>query len=52
MSYTFLILAVSAQIFDPIAELIIPIRIPSKDAKAVTEIHPLTTEAILRKYPI
>ena len=41
----FLTLAVTAQIFNPIADLIIPIEIPSKEAKAKIEIHPLTAEA-------
>ena len=37
----FLIPAVIAQILNPIAELIIPIGIPSKKAKAGIEIHPV-----------
>ena len=44
--YTF---AVIAQIFNPISELAIPIGIPSKDAKAEIEIHPVTAEAKIRK---
>ena len=46
----FLIPAVFAQIFDPIAELVIPIEIPSKEAKAEIEIHPVTVEAKIRKF--
>ena len=38
----FLILVVIAQIFSPIAELVVPIRISSKEAKAEIEIHPVT----------
>ena len=45
----FLILAVTAQNFNPISELVIPIRIPSKDAKAEIEINPVTVEAKIRK---
>ena len=36
----FVIPAVIAQIFNPIAELVIPIGIPSKEGKAEIEIHP------------
>ena len=50
----FLILAVTAQNFNPISELVIPSvpripRIPSEDAKAEIEIHPVTVEAKIRK---
>ena len=41
----FLIPAVIPQIINPIAELIIPIGIPSKEAKAETEIYPVVVEA-------
>ena len=37
----FLILAVIAQIFNPIAELVITVGIPCKEAKAETETHPV-----------
>ena len=37
----FLIPAVIAQTFNPIAELLIPIGIPIKEAKAEIEIHPV-----------
>ena len=45
----FLIPAFIAQIFNPIAELVIPIGIPSKEAKAETEIHPAIAEIKIRK---
>ena len=41
----FLIPAVIAQLFNPIAELVIPIRIPIKEAEAEIEIHPVIVEA-------
>ena len=41
---------IPAQIFNPIAELTILTEVPSKEAKAKTEIHPVTTEAKRRKY--
>ena len=41
----FLIPAAIAQIFNPITELVIPIGIPSKEAKAEIEIHPVIAEA-------
>ena len=37
--------AAIAQIFNPIAELLIPIGIPSKEAKAEIEIHLVIVEA-------
>ena len=37
----FLIPAVITQIFNPIAELVIPIGIPTKEAKAEIEMHPV-----------
>ena len=45
----FLIPAVIAQIFNLIAELVIPIGIPIKEAKAENEIHPVIVEAKIRK---
>ena len=45
----FLIPATIAHILNPIAELVIPIEIPSKEAKAEIEIHPLIVEAKIRK---
>ena len=41
----FLISAAIAQIFDLIAELVIPTEISSKEAKADIEIHPVIVEA-------
>ena len=40
----FLIPAVITQTFNPIAELVIPIEIPTKEAKAEMEMHPLAVE--------
>ena len=47
-----LIPAAIAQILNPIAELVIPIGIPTKEAKAEMETHPVIIEAKVRKYPI
>ena len=46
----FLIPAAIAQIFHPIAELVIPIGLSSKEAKAEIQIHPVIAEAKTRKY--
>ena len=40
----FFIPAVVTQIFNPIAELVIPIGIPTKEAKAEMETHPVIVE--------
>ena len=40
----FIIPTVIAQIFNPTSELVIPIRISSKEAKAKIEIHPVTAK--------
>ena len=48
----FLIPAAIAQIFNPIAELVIPIGIPIKEAKAESEMHPVIVEAKIRKCSI
>ena len=40
-----LIPAVIAHIYNPIAELVIPIRILSKEVKAEIELHPVSAEA-------
>ena len=48
----FLILAAIAQILYPIAELVIPIGIPSKETKAEIEIHSLIEEVKTRKSSI
>ena len=47
-----LIPAAIAQIFNPIAELLIPIWIPNKEAKAEIKIHPIIVEAKIRKCSI
>ena len=44
-----LIPAVIAKIFNPIAELVFPTGIPSKEAKVEIEIHPVFVEAKIRK---
>ena len=44
-----LIPAVIAQIFHAIAELVVPIGIPSNEAKAKIEIRPVVAEAKVRK---
>ena len=48
----FLIPATIAQIFNPIAELVIPETIPNKEAKAEIEIHPVFVQAKKRKCSI
>ena len=48
----FLIAAVTAQMFNPISELVIPIGIPTKEAKAEMETHPAIVEPKIRKCSI
>ena len=48
----FLIPAGITQIFNPIAELVIPIGKPSKEAKTEIETHPVTVETKIRKCSI
>ena len=48
----FLISAVISQILNPIAELVISIRVPSKEAKAKIEIHPVIVEAKIKNFAI
>ena len=48
----YLITTAIAQIFNPIAELIIPKGIPSKEAKAELEIYPEIVEVKVRKYSV
>ena len=48
----FLIPAVIAEVFNHIAELVNPIGIPIKDAKAEIEIHPVIVKAKMRKCSI
>ena len=47
--FFFLIPAFIAKVFNPIAELVILIVIPSKEAKAEIQMHPVTAEAKIRK---
>ena len=49
---TISISAVIAQSFNPIAQLVLPIGIPSKEAKAEIEIHPVIVETKIRKCSI
>ena len=44
-----LIPAAFAQIFSPVVELVIPMGVPSKEAKAEIEIHLVIVEAKKRK---
>ena len=48
----FLIVKVIAQIFNPVVELVIPIGIPTKEAKAEIETHPAIAEPKIRKCSI
>ena len=48
----FLVPALIAQIFNPIAELVIPIGTPNKEEKAEIAIHPEIVEAKIRKCSI
>ena len=48
----FLIPAAIAQSFNPIAKLVVPIGIPSKEAKTEIEIHPAIAQAKIRKFSI
>ena len=52
IDFYFLIPAVIAQIFNPIAELVIPIGIPTKEAKAEMETHPVIAEITISKWAI
>ena len=48
----FLIGAVIAQIFNPVAELITPIGLPTKEAKTEMKAHQVILEPKIRKYSI
>ena len=48
----FLILAVSAQIFNPMSAYLIPIEMLSKESKAEIDINPVTAEAKIRVFSI
>ena len=52
IDFYFLITAVIAQTFDPVAELVIPIKILTKEAKAEMKTHPVISEAKIRKCSI
>ena len=52
IDWYFWIPAVIAQIFNPIAEFVIPIGIPSKEAKAKIKIQPVILETKIRKCSI
>ena len=52
IDFYFLIAAVIAQIFNPIAKLAIPLGIQTKEAKAGIEIHPIIVEHKIRKSSI
>ena len=52
IDFYFLITAVIVQTFDPIAELVIPIKILTKEAKAEMKTHPVIAEAKIRKCSI
>ena len=45
----FLIPVIIIQIFNPIAELVVPIGIPTKEAKAEMETHPVIVEVARSK---
>ena len=45
----FLIAAVITQTFNPIAGLVIPIGIPTKEGKAEMETHPVNVDSTTRK---
>ena len=48
----FLIPAVITQIFNPIAAVTIPIKIPTKEAKLEMETHPVTVEITASEWSI
>ena len=48
----FSIPAVTRQVFNPIAELVIPIGIPTKEEKAEIQIHPVIVEPKIRELSI
>ena len=48
----FFIPAAIAHFFNLIAELVIPIGMPNKEAKEETEIYPVTAKAKIRKYSV
>ena len=52
IDFYFLIRIAIAQIFNPIAHLVILIGMPRKEAKAETQIHPVIAKVKLRKWYI
>ena len=52
IGFYFLIAAVITQFFNPTAELVITIGIPTKEEKAEMETHPVTAEPKIRKCSI
>ena len=48
----FLILAIIAQVFNPVTELVIPIGISTKEAEAEMETRPVVVKAKIRKCSI
>ena len=52
MDLYFLIPAVIAKVFNPIAELVIPIGNPTKEAKPDIETHSVIAKAKIRNYSI
>ena len=52
LDWYFLITAVIAQIFVPIAELAIPTEILTKEAKAEMKKHPVTIQAKISKWSV
>ena len=52
LTYSFLFLPLLHNFFNPIAELVIVLGIPSKEAKEKTERHPVIPETEIRKYLI
>ena len=52
MTYNFLTTVIITEIFDPTTELVITAIIPTKEAKAEIETHPVTVESRIRKCAI
>ena len=52
IDFYFLIAAVIIQTFNHIAELLIPIGTPIKEAKAEMETHPVTVEINISKFSV
>ena len=52
MLFFLFLLIIIAQIFNPVVELVIPIGIPNKEAKAEMETHPVIVEITISKWSI